>query len=400
MAYETEYTLLEQVIQMLAANKDNKFSRVIETVVNEAMKLERAQALQAEPYERTNERTGYANGFKDKTLALATGKVLLKIPQVRGLEFYPSCIEKGIRSERSLKLAIAEMYVKGVSTRRVSDIVEILCGLEVSSSQVSRLAKALDAEVESWRASPVGQIQYLILDARYESVRVGTQVAKQALLVAIGVDYSGKRHILDASVANSEAEVNWRVFLEGLIRRGMHGLRMITSDDHSGLGAAIDAVFPGILWQRCQFHLQQNAHAYVTRKDDVPVVAADIRKVFNAPDYENAERYLNLLVEKYQKTNPRFAEWADENVREGLSVFHIPENHRRKMRTSNLAERQMKEIKRRTRVVGVFPNAESLLRLAATLLLEQNDQWQNDKRYLPESNDRPALNEIYRKKVA
>ena len=400
MAYETDYTLLEQVIQMLAANKDNKFSRVIETVVNEAMKLERTQALQAEPYERTDERTGYANGFKDKTLALATGKVLLKIPQVRGLEFYPSCIEKGIRSERSLKLAIAEMYVKGVSTRRVSDIVEILCGTEVSSSQVSRLAKELDAEVESWRASPIGQIQYLILDARYESVRVGSQVVKQALLLAIGVDYSGKRHILDTSVANSEAEVNWRVFLEGLVRRGMHGLRMITSDDHSGLRAAIDAVFPGILWQRCQFHLQQNAHAYVTRKDDVPVVSADIRKVFNAPDYENAERYLNQLVETYQKTNPRLAAWADENLREGLSVFHIPENHRRKMRTSNLAERQMKEIKRRTRVVGVFPNAESLLRLAATLLLEQNDQWQNDKRYLPESKDRPALNEIYRKKVA
>lgn len=400
MAYETDYTLLEQVIQMLAANKDNKFSRVIETVVNEAMKLERTQALQAEPYERTDERTGYANGFKDKTLTLATGKVLLKIPQVRGLEFYPSCIEKGIRSERSLKLAIAEMYVKGVSTRRVSDIVEILCGTEVSSSQVSRLAKELDAEVESWRASPIGQIQYLILDARYESVRVGSQVVKQALLLAIGVDYNGERHILDTSVANSEAEVNWRAFLEGLVRRGMHGLRMITSDDHSGLRAAIDAVFPGILWQRCQFHLQQNAHAYVTRKDDVPVVSADIRKVFNAPDYENAERYLNQLVETYQKTNPRLAAWADENLREGLSVFHIPENHRRKMRTSNLAERQMKEIKRRTRVVGVFPNAESLLRLAATLLLEQNDQWQNDKRYLPESKDRPALNEIYRKKVA
>ena len=400
MAYETDYTLLEQVIQMLAANKDNKFSRVIETVVNEAMKLERVQALQAQPYERTDERTGYANGFKDKTIALATGKVLLKIPQVRGLEFYPSCIEKGIRSERSLKLAIAEMYVKGVSTRRVSDIVEILCGIEVSSSQVSRLAKELDSEVESWRASPIGQIQYLILDARYESVRVGSQVTKQALLLAIGVDYSGKRHILDTTVANSEAEVNWRVFLEGLIRRGMHGLRMITSDDHSGLRAAIDAVFPGILWQRCQFHLQQNAHAYVTRKDDVPVVSADIRKVFNAPDYENAERYLNQLVETYQKTNPRLAAWADENLRDGLSVFHIPENHRRKMRTSNLAERQMKEIKRRTRVVGVFPNSESLLRLAATLLLEQNDQWQNDKRYLPESKDRPALNEIYRKKVA
>jgi len=257
MAYESEYTLLEQVIQMLATKEDGKFSKVIEKVVNEAMKLERAKTLQAEPYERTEDRTGYANGFKNKTLALATGKVLLKIPQVRGLEFYPSCIEKGIRSERALKLAIAEMYVKGVSTRRVSDIVEILCGTEVSSSQVSRLAKELDEEANSWRSLPVGQIQYLVLDATYESVRVGSKMAKQALLMAIGIDYEGKRQILDAEVANSEAEVNWRSFLEGLVRRGLHGLTMITSDDHAGLRTAIDAVFPGILWQRCQFHLQQ-----------------------------------------------------------------------------------------------------------------------------------------------
>jgi transposase-like protein len=400
MAYETEYTLLEDVIQMLAANGDNKFSRVIEKVVNEAMKLERAKVLNAEPYERTEGRAGYANGFKDKTLALATGKVLLKIPQVRGLEFYPSCIEKGIRSERALKLAIAEMYVKGVSTRRVSEIVEILCGTEVSSSQVSRLGKELDKEVSAWRARPLGQIQYLVVDATYESVREDSSVVKQALLVAIGVDYNGNRHILDTAVAGSEAEINWRNFLEGLIRRGMHGLQMITSDDHAGLRAAIDAVFPGILWQRCQFHLQQNARAYVSRKDDVPVVANDIRKVFNAPDRENAERYLKQLVDKYQKTHPRFAAWADENIREGLSVFSIPQNHRRKMRTSNLAERQMKEINRRTKVVGVFPNADSLLRLAASMLIEQNDQWQSEKRYLPESDDRPASTEIYRKRVA
>ena len=400
MAYETEYTLLEDVIQMLAANGDNKFSRVIEKVVNEAMKLERAKVLNAEPYERTEGRAGYANGFKDKTLALATGKVLLKIPQVRGLEFYPSCIEKGIRSERALKLAIAEMYVKGVSTRRVSDIVEILCGTEVSSSQVSRLGKELDKEVSAWRARPLGQIQYLVVDATYESVREDSSVVKQALLVAIGVDYNGNRHILDTAVAGSEAEINWRNFLEGLIRRGMHGLQMITSDDHAGLRAAIDAVFPGILWQRCQFHLQQNARAYVSRKDDVPVVANDIRKVFNAPDRENAERYLTQLVDKYQKTHPRLAAWADENIREGLSVFSIPQNHRRKMRTSNLAERQMKEINRRTKVVGVFPNADSLLRLAASMLIEQNDQWQSEKRYLPESDDRPASTEIYRKRVA
>lgn len=400
MAHETEYTMLEEIVQLLSRDGEHKFARVIEKVVNEAMKLERAQALKAQPYERTDDREGYANGFKDKTLILASGKIQLKIPQVRGMEFYPSCVEKGIRSERALKLAVAEMYVKGVSTRRVSDIVEILCGTTISSAQVSRLATELDEEISQWKQQLIGQIQYLLLDATYETVRDGNKSVKQALLVAIGIDYEGKRVILDAEVACSEAEVNWRMFLEGLMRRGLHGLQMITSDDHSGLKAALTAIFPGLLWQRCQFHLQQNARAYVSRKDDIPEVAGDIRRIFNAPDLENATRYLEHMVEKYSKRNSRLAQWADENIREGLSVFNIPEQHRRKLRTSNLAERQMKEIKRRTKIVGIFPNSSSLLRLAGTLLIEQNEQWQSEKRYLPVAADCPASKEIYRKRVA
>ena len=400
MAHETEYTMLEEIVQLLSRGGEHKFARVIEKVLNEAMKLERAQVLKAQPYERTEEREGYANGFKDKTLTLASGKILLKIPQVRGMEFYPGCVEKGIRSERALKLAVAEMYVKGVSTRRVSDIVEILCGTTISSSQVSRLAKELDVEIEQWKQQRIGQIQYLVLDATYETVREGARSAKQALLVAIGIDYEGNRWILDAEVACSEAEVNWRQFLEGLVRRGLHGLQMVTSDDHSGLRSALEAVFPGLLWQRCQFHLQQNARAYITRKDDVQEVAGDIRRVFNAPDQENATRYLEQMVDKYKNRIPRLAEWADMNIREGLSVYHIPEQHRRKLRTTNLAERQMKEIKRRTKVVGIFPNSASLLRLVGTLLIEQNEQWQSEKRYLPKIVDCPASKEIYRKRVA
>ena len=400
MAHENDYTLLEHIVKMLSRDDEHKFARIIEKVVNEAMILERSQTLQAKPYERTEQRAGYANGFKDKTLTLASGKVMLKIPQVRGLEFYPSCIEKGIRSERALKLAIAEMYVKGVSTRKVSDIVEILCGTAVSASQVSRLAKELDEEILLWKEQPIGQIQYLMLDATYKSVRVGSKVVKQAVLVAIGVDYDGNRHILDVEVACNESEVNWREFLQRLVKRGLHGLVMITSDDHSGLRNAIEAVFPGLLWQRCQFHLQQNARGYVTRKDDLVEVADDIRKVFNAPDYENAVRYLDGLVEKYRERQPKLASWAADNIREGLSVFHLPQQHRKKMRTSNLVERQMKEIGRRTKVVGVFPNPESLLRLTAALLIEQSEQWQNEKRYLPAASEKPASNEIYRKNVA
>ena len=232
---------------------------------------------------------------------------------------------------------------------------------------------------------------------RFEPER---KVVKAAVLVAFSVDYEGKRHILGVQAAWDEAEVNWRNFLENLIKRGLHGLQMICSDNHAGLKAAVHAVFPGILWQRCQFHLQQNARAYISRKDDHPEVASDIRKIFNAPDIENAHRYLADFVQKYQSRHQRLAAWADENLREGLSVFNIPETHRRKLRTSNLAERQMKEIKRRTKVVGVFPNTNAVERLVGALLIEQNEQWDIEKRYLPESPEKPASKTIYRKSVA
>ena len=390
MTHETDYTLLNKVIQMLSKNDEHKFARVIETVINEAMKVERCQRIQAEPYERNENRKGHANGFKDKTITLASGKIMLKIPQVRGMEFYPSCIEKGIRSERALKLAIAEMYVKGVSTRKVSEITEILCGANVSSSQVSRLNKELDEEIDLWRNRSLGKMQYLCVDATYQSVREGNQVVKQALLVAIGVDYEGKRHVLGVDVANNEAEVNWRNFLEGLISHKLYGLQMIVSDAHTGLRAALDAVFPGVLWQRCQFHLQQNAQGYITKKADAKQIASDIRAVFNAPDGDNAIRYLDQLVEKYQDSNPKFTEWADENLREGFAVFNLPKSHRIRMRTSNLAERQMKEIKRRTNVVGIFPNSKSLIRLTGSLLIELGEHWQYEQRYLSEVSDQPA----------
>lgn len=401
MARQEEYSIIQEVLEILNQDGDKKYARIIELVLNKVMKIERAEALKAEPYERTEERTGYANGYKNKTIALASGKVLLKIPQVRGgLEFYPSSVEKGIRSERSLKLAIAEMYVKGVSTRRVSDIVEILCGTSVSSGQVSRLSKELDEEVKQWKERPIGQIKYLVLDATYESVRIDHRSIGAAILVAFGVDYEGRRHVLDTSVAIDEAEVNWRVFLENLAKRGLNGLIMITSDAHPGLRAAMKSVFPGILWQRCQFHLQQNAGAYVSRKEDRSEVASDIRKIFNAPDLENAERYLLSFVDKYKDRCPKLSQWADQNIRDGFSVFHLPEQHRRKLRTSNLAERQMKEIKRRTKVVGIFPNTNSLERLVGTLLIELEEQWNTEKRYLQEIPDCLTSKEIYRKDVA
>jgi len=384
MTHQDESSILEDVLKVLTLREPEGLKNAIAVLLNAAMKIEREEALQAAPYERSEERTGYGNGFKDKSIATRLGKISLKVPQVRGgVEFYPSSLEKGIRSERALKLAIAEMYVKGVSTRKVSDIVEQLCGTSISSAQVSAAAKILDEEIEARRNRLLGKYQYLILDARYENVRQSGSVASCAVLVAIGIDYEGRRNVLGVSVSLSEAEVHWRTFLESLIRRGMHGLMMVISDAHSGLKKALEACFPGVPWQRCQFHLQQNAMSYVPKVPMRKEVGADIRSVLNAPDHAEADRLLKIRVEKYRKTAPKLAEWMEENIPQSLSVFAVPVAHRRMLRTTNMLERLNRELKKRTKIASIFPNEESLLRLVGAMLMETAEQWLGEKRYLP-----------------
>ena len=382
-----ESTPLDLMIQVLDQHGFDGMARAIGILVNEAMKIERSEALGAGPYERTSDRRGYANGFKPKTLATRVGKVELQVPQTRDVEFYPKSLERGVRSERALKLAVAEMYVQGVSTRKVTKITSDLCGLDVSSSQVSRAAQLLDEELQSWRERPLGKLVYLTLDARYEKVRHGGTVVDCAVLVAVGVLPSGKRTVLGVSAKLSEAEVHWREFLQSLVERGLHGVEMITSDAHEGLKAARKSVFPGIPWQRCQFHLQQNATAYVPKVDMRSEVAADIRGVFNAPDANEAERLLKIATEKYRTTAPKLAEWMEQNVPEGLTVFTRPETHRKRLRTSNMIERLNKEIHRRTRVATLFPNEASLLRLVSAVLAEVDEEWQTGKTYLNTETD-------------
>jgi putative transposase len=377
-----ESTQFDLMIQVLDQHGFDGMARAIGILVNEAMKIERNEALGAQPYQRTDHRRGYANGFKPKTLATRVGKVELQVPQTRDMEFYPKSLERGVRSERALKLAVAEMYVQGVSTRKVTKITSELCGLDVSSSQVSRAAKLLDEELQAWRERPLGKLVYLTLDARYEKVRHGGTVVDCAVLVAVGVLPNGKRTVLGVSAKLSEAEVHWREFLHSLVQRGLHGIEMITSDAHEGLKAARKSVFPGIPWQRCQFHLQQNATAYVPKVDMRSEVAADLRGIFNASNAHEAERMLKLSVDKYRVTAPTLAEWMEHNVPEGLTVFARPENHRKKLRTSNMIERLNKEIKRRTRVATLFPNEASLLRLVSAVLAEVDEEWQTGKSYL------------------
>jgi len=383
MAHHSDPDLLNNVLQLLTEQGHTGFAEGIRLLVNEAMRVERHQVLQAQPYERTDARKGYANGYKPKTLTSRVGPITFSVPQVRGeTDFYPSALEKGIRSEQALKLAMAEMYVQGVSTRKVSAIVEELCGTSVSSSQVSACAKLLDAELQKWRERALGEFPYLILDARYEKVRQNGQLLDCAVLIAMGVSAEGKRALLGVSVALSEAEVHWRAFLQSLLQRGLCGVTHITSDDHTGLKAARTAVFPSVPWQRCQFHLQQNAQAHVPRLDQRAQVARAIRSVFDSPSRAAAELRLKEIVADYAKGAPKLATWMEENLPLGLAVFALPVAHQKRMRTSNALERVNQEIKRRTRVARLFPNEASLLRLVTALLAETSEEWESGKIYL------------------
>lgn len=374
---------LQAVLELLVEQGFEGLATAMQTLLNEAMKLEREYALGAAPYERTPDRVGHANGFKDRTLRTRVGELELRVPQTRGVEFYPRVLERGQRSERALALAVAEMYLQGVSTRKVTAVMQELCGLEVTSSQVSRAVQKLDEELSAWRTRPLGETPYLLVDARYEHVRVAGVVTSCALLIAVGITPEGRRTVLGVSVSLSEAEVHWREFFAELQQRGLHGVQMITSDDHAGLAAARQARFPGVPWQRCQFHLAQNMLDYVPPSLSQEEASSELRAIFNAATRQEADRLLGLMVDKYAKVAPKLSAWLEANVPEGLAVLALPAALRRRLRTNNMPERLNREVKRRTRVAGLFPNENSLLRLATAVLMETDEEWQTEKRYLP-----------------
>ena len=382
MIYENNCTLPKEYLEQFINQGLEGLPDLIRTLVNEAMQIERESFLGAKPYERSQERQGHANGYKPKTVKTRVGEVTFDIPQVREGGFYPRSLEKGMRSERALLLALAEMYVQGVSTRKVAAITEKLCGTQISASQVSRASKQLDDELEAWRTRPLGEVVYLYLDARYEKMRQAKNVRDAAILIASGVKRDGRRSILGISVSLSEAEAHWRAFLESLVKRGLWGVQLIVSDDHSGLEAARKAVFTGIPWQRCQFHLQQNAQSYVPRAGMRSEVAEDIRSIFDSPNIEMAEELLKKTVAKYARLAPKLADWMEVNIPEGFTMFAFLKAHQKRIRTSNQLERLSQEIKRRTRVIRVFPNEESCLRLISAILLEYSDEWEFGRLYL------------------
>lgn len=387
MTNQDHDNVMSRVMEVLNEEGSEGFAQALTLLLNAAMVVERQKHMGAEAYERCESRRDVANGFKPKTVKSRVGKLNVSIPQVRQGGFYPKALDKGLRSERALKLAVAEMYVQGVSTRKIARITEELCGFDVSSSDVSRASKELDDMLSAWRNRPLSDIVYMWLDARYEKVRHGGSVVSCAVLIATGLRRDGKRTILGVSVSLSEAEVHWREFLLSLKKRGVHHVKLITSDAHEGLKQALKSIYNGVPWQRCQCHLQRNAQAYVPKKEMKQKVASDIRDIFNAKDLKSAGLLLDETVTSYEKKAPKLSEWMESNLRDGFTVFDLPKAHRIRCRTTNPLERVNREIKRRTVVATLFPNEASCLRLVSAVLMEISEDWETDEQTYMKVND-------------
>jgi len=357
---------------------------IVQRVVQELVEAEMTEHIGAAPYERNVTRTGHRNGHKPRALRTRVGTLNLLVPQDREGTFSTRLFARYQRNEKALVLALMEMYVEGVSTRRVKDVTEELCGTSFSKSVVSSLAGSLDAELSAWRSRPLeaAAYPYLFVDARYEKVRVDGRVASQGVLVVSGVRDDGFREILAVEVADTESEATYQELFRSLKRRGLSGVELVVSDDHGGLKAAVERHFQGASHQRCQVHYARNLLGMVgaTRRKEL---AADLRAIFAAPDGRSALGLASSVAEKWRrKGHEKVAEHIEEHIEECLSCLAFPESHRQRIRTTNGLERLNQEIKRRTRVVRIFPNRASCLRLVSALAVEQSEEWVTSRRYL------------------
>ena len=348
---------------------------LVQRTVQQVLEAEMTSFLGAETYQRNDARRGWRNGFKPRTLKTRVGELELMVPKDRDGQFQTELFERYQRSEKAFVLALLQMYVEGVSTRKVAAITEALCGLEVSKSQVSALSAKLDAEVNEWRTRPLSQAYpYLIFDARYEKVRRGGQVVSQGVLVAIAISAAGYREVLGCWVAESESEASWGAVFGELKERGLRGVRYVVSDDHAGMVKAIERHFQGAVWQRCQVHFVRNALALCGRQQR-PQVLRLMKAVTESATRQVAQAALGAAIKELEKKAPKVARLLEESGEEILGVYALPEAHQKRMRTTNMLERQNQELKRRTRVIRVFPHEQSCLRLIATLLMETNQEW-------------------------
>ena len=373
---------LEQLVRKAALEKDVDFLREGVRVLAEAiMEAELAQYLGAQPYERTNERKGQRNGHRERPWDTRVGTVELKVPRARDGGFFPSLLEPRRRAERALAAVVQEAYVQGVSTRRVDDLVKAL-GMEgISKSQVSRICGELDAEVERFRSRRLeGPYPYVWLDATFVKVRYEGRVVNVAVVIAVGVRMTGEREVLGLDVGPSEDGAFWLRFLRSLVSRGLSGVRLVTSDSHEGLKGAVAATLGGASWQRCRTHFIRNALSLVP-KTAQQMVAATIRTVFVQPDATSARETWRRVADGFRARYPRLSGLLDEAEEEVLSYLTFPSEHWRQVWSNNPLERLNKEVKRRTDVVGIFPNDAAVVRLVGSVLAEQHDEWQVSRRY-------------------
>jgi putative transposase len=365
---------------------------LVERTVQQVLEAEMTSFLGADAYERNGTRRGWRNGFKPRILKTRVGELELMVPKDRDGEFQTELFERYQRSEKAFVAALLQMYVEGVSTRKVTAITEALCGLEVSKSQVSALTQKLDAEIAEWRARPLTEeYPYLIFDARYEKVRRGGSVVSQGVLVAIGISNAGYREVLGCWVAESESEASWGAVFAELKQRGLSGVSYVVSDDHAGMVKAIERHFQGAVWQRCQVHFVRNALSLCSRQQR-PQVLRLMKAVTEASTREAAKAALAAAIKELEQKAPKVARLLEESGEEILGVYALPEAHRKRMRTTNMLERQNQELKRRTRVIRVFPHEQSCLRLIAALLMETNQEWMG-RIYLSMEEESGAITE-------
>jgi putative transposase len=372
----------KQQLKDLVAEDRDVLKAVVREVVQEVLEAEMDESLQAEKGERTSSRLGYRSGYYGRSLITRVGKLELRVPQDRQGKFRTEVFERYQRSEKALVSALMEMYLQGVSTRKVKAITEELCGHEFSASTISRIVQQLDRELEKFAQRHLEEpYPYVILDARYEKVREDGAVRSQAVLVAIGINWEGRRCVLGVELANRESASSWKDLLLGLKRRGIHGVEFVVSDDHAGLRKAIAEVLNEAVWQRCYVHFLRNALDYLPRKADDDCLM-ELRWIYDRRNLEEAQRDVAVWLAKWSTRYPKLCSWVEENIQETLSFYRLPRQHHKHLKSSNMLERLMEEIKRRTLVVRIFPNAASCLRLIRALAIEMHENWIEATRYL------------------
>ena len=355
---------------------------LMKEALQEVLEGEMTDFLGAAPGERTESRSGYRAGYYGRSLVTRIGKLELRVPRDRSGEFSTALFERYARSEKALVAALAEMYVQGVSTRKVKAITEELCGHSFSASAISTINKGLDEALAKFANRPLDEAYpYLILDARYERVRDNGVIAHQAVLIAIGINWEGKRQILAVEMANRESQSSWKDFLLRLKERGLSGVEFVVSDDHAGLKKAISVVLTEAAWQRCYVHFLRNALDYLPRKADDDCLQ-ELRWIYDRRDIQEAQQDLSAWIGKWQAKYPKLVDWVEANIIETLTFYRLPRAHHKHLKSTNMLERLNEEIKRRTLVVRIFPNTESCLRLIRALCVETHETWLEDNRYL------------------